>query len=216
MQLKDTKPMLTLLYGGAFDPVHLGHLAVARAARDQLNARLFLVPTGEPPHRDVAKATAEQRLAMLTLSLTDEPQLHIDKRELLRTGRSYTVDTLTEWREELGPDQPLGMIVGDDAFAGLTTWHRWQDLFELAHVVVANRPSPSALPALLQDFIAGRETIIPADLHTTPAGCVYHLHFPLYEQASSTIRARCAQGGSLQGWVIPAVADYIQAQNLYR
>lgn len=208
--------MLRAIYGGAFDPVHEGHLAVARAARDQLDADVALLPTGDPPHRSPAHAAAGHRLAMLERALVNAPRLSIDPRELARSGASYSVDTLKELRNELGPDAPLAMIVGDDAFAGLPGWHRWTELFDLAHVVVASRPQPAPWPAQLQEQLRGRiRTRAPA-LHGTPAGYVYRLILPLHPQSSSAVRARCAAGLSLQGWVPDAVAEYIAAHRLYR
>ncbi len=207
---------LFAIYGGAFDPVHEGHLAVARAARDVLGAGIALVPTGDPRHRAPAHARAAHRMAMLELAIANEPGLHIDARELSRQGPSYSIDTLEELRAEHGPQAPLAMIVGDDAFAGFPGWHRWLELFDLAHVVVASRPQPADLPDVLAECMAGRLSENPEALCETPAGCVFRLRLPLHPQSSSTVRGRIAAGLSLHGWVPEAVADYIAAQRLYR
>lgn len=208
--------MLHAIYGGAFDPVHDGHLAVARTARDVLDADIALLPTGDPPHRSPAQASDTHRLAMLEHALVDEPRLSIDRRELTRQGPSYTIDTLEELRAELGPDTPLAMIVGADAFAGFPSWQRWPDLFDLAHVVVASRPQPAALPSALEEQLAGRIRTQAAALHRSPAGYVFRLPPVWYPQSSSAVRARCTAGLSLDGWVPDAVADYIGAKRLYR
>ena len=208
--------MLLAIYGGAFDPVHDGHLAVARAAREALNARIALVPTGDPRHRAPAHAAALHRMAMLERAIAGEPFLCIDARELTRDGPSYSIDTLEELREELGPHAPLAMIVGDDAFAGLSKWHRWGELFDLAHIVVASRPQPTPIPVELTECVAARHVEDPDQLHEAPAGHVFRLNLPLHPQSSSAIRARIAAGLPLQGWVPEAVADYIAAQGLYR
>lgn len=207
---------LHVIYGGAFDPVHEGHLAVARTARDTLAAVIALVPTGDPRHRDPARATASQRVAMLERAIATESGLVIDTRELVRSGASYTVDTLSELRAELGSDAPLAMIVGSDSFASLPQWDRWQELFELAHIVVASRPQPETLPPELERVVKPRRCDIAAALHQSPAGRVLPLPMPLHPQSSSAIRTRCAQGESLEGWVPASVAAYIQAQGLYR
>lgn len=204
------------IYGGAFDPVHDGHLAVARAARDVLDADIALIPTGDPRHRAAAHARAGQRLAMLELAVAGESRLHIDPRELARAGASYSIDTLEELRSELGADAPLAMIVGDDAFAGFPGWHRWGDLFDLAHIVIASRPQAASVPDVLAERLVGRVSDDPAALHAVPAGCVFRLNLPLHPQSSSAIRARIAQGLSLQGWLPDAVADYIVTHGLYR
>ncbi|HET9047503.1 MAG TPA: nicotinate-nucleotide adenylyltransferase [Chiayiivirga sp.] len=208
--------MLQALYGGAFDPVHLGHLAVARAARDQLDADLALVPTGKPSHRDAACASDRDRIAMLELALIGEPRLHVDRYELDRNEPSYSVDTLAHWRATLGVEAPLALVIGQDAFAGLPTWHRWHELFELAHIVVADRPQAQALPSTLTQQIVGRECKDSHRLHQRPAGCVHYLDLPLHPQSSRSIRARCAEGLPLTHWVPQAVADYIARRGLYR
>lgn len=208
--------MLYAMYGGAFDPVHDGHLAVARAARDVLNADIALVPTGDPPHRSPAHATAAHRVAMLERAIAGEPRLSIDRCELGRLGPSYSIETLAQLRAERGPHAPLAMIVGDDAFAGFPSWHRWTDLFDLAHVVVATRPDPVALPPALATHIADRLQTTPAALSESPSGRVYRLTLALHLQSSSAIRARCVAGLSLRGWVPEAVAGYIAAHSLYR
>ncbi|MGE8260938.1 MAG: nicotinate-nicotinamide nucleotide adenylyltransferase, partial [Stenotrophomonas sp.] len=119
---------LRIYYGGTFDPVHLGHLAIARAARDQLQVAVRLLPAADPPHRAAPGADAAQRLAMLALAIGDEPGLLLDRRELDRAERqpgvpSYTVDTLRELRAELGPRQPIAWLVGADSLLALPSWH---------------------------------------------------------------------------------------------
>lgn len=207
---------LLAIYGGAFDPVHEGHLAVACAARDVLDADVALVPTGDPRHRAPAHARAAQRVTMLERAIAGQPRLHVDARELSRQGPSYSIDTLEELRAEHGPDVPLAMIVGDDAFAGFPGWHRWMELFDLAHIVVASRPQPAAIPERLAERMAGRLVENPAALHEVPAGCVFRLCLPLHPQSSSAVRGRVAAGLSLQGWVPDTVAEYIAMQGLYR
>lgn len=207
---------LHAIYGGAFDPVHEGHLAVARAARDRLDARIALVPTGDPPHRSPARAAAEHRLAMLRLALDGEPGLQVDAREIERQGPSYSVDTLAQLRAGLGPHTALAMIVGADAFAGLPGWHRWTELFDLAHIIVASRPDTGAISGELAGQLQRRLTTAVADLHAEPAGRVWQLALEPYRHSSSAIRARVAAGQSLQGWVPQEVVEYIIRHGLYR
>ena len=207
---------LHAIYGGAFDPVHLGHLAVARAARDVLAASVALVPTGDPPHRPPARASAADRLAMCELAVAGEADLSVDPRELRRRGPSYTIDTLAELRAERGSRMPLAMILGDDAVAGLAGWERWLELFELAHVVVASRPQPTRLPTAVAEAVARRLSDAPADLHAAPGGRVLRLQIAPHPQSSSAIRARCAAGESLDRWVPAEVARYAIGRGLYR
>src|SRR3546814_6161456 len=110
------------------------------ARRDPLQATIRLMPAADPPHRAPPGATADQRAEMLDLAVAGEPGLAVDRRELRRDGRSYSIDTLLELRAELGGDAPVALLVGADSFVGLPDWHRWRELFDHAHFVVAQRP----------------------------------------------------------------------------
>ena len=145
------------ILGGTFDPVHNGHLRVAWEVSEALDAQVRLMPANVPPHRAPPVASARQRVALLHAALAGQARLQVDDRELRRKEPSYTVVTLRELRGELGPKQPLILLVGADAFAGLPTWHEWRSLFELAHIGVLTRPGHAvALPAELHDEIAPR------------------------------------------------------------
>ncbi|WP_147651606.1 nicotinate-nucleotide adenylyltransferase [Vulcaniibacterium gelatinicum] len=210
---------LHVLYGGTFDPVHCGHLAVARAARDALGAEVALMPAADPPHRPPPGASAEHRARMLELALAGEPGLRVDRRELQRTGRSYSVDTLLALRAELGADAPVALLVGADSFRGLPTWHRWRELLGLAHFVVAERPgSPldRGLDEPLASAIAGRLAETPAALRAAPAGRIWRLQQPLRPESASELRRRIAAGEPWRDWVPAMVAEYIERHGLYR
>lgn len=214
---------LRIYYGGTFDPVHNGHLAIARAARDALNLPIRLLPAADPPHRPAPGASAEQRCRMLQLALADETGLLLDRHELERAARhpqrpSYTVDTLTELRQAFGPETPLAWLVGADSLLSLATWHRWQDLFGLAHFIVAERPGsslPQVVEGVLGQALHGRWTDQPQDLEDAAAGHVLRLHQPLRSESASEVRARIAADGPWQPLVPPAVAGYIAEHRLY-
>ncbi len=214
MSRASATPPLRVFYGGTFDPIHDGHLAIARAARDSLRAEVGLMPAADPPHRAPPGASAEHRARMLDLAVAGERGLHVDRRELRRQGRSYTVDTLREVRAELGPDAPLALLVGADSFLDLPQWHQWQALFDLAHFVVAERPG-SPLAAERIAFAAGRETDEVQVLGQAPAGRVFRLRQPLQAESASQVRERIAAGQPWQALVPPAVAGYIQRHGLY-
>lgn len=210
---------LLLLYGGTFDPVHAGHLAIARSARDALDCEVHLMPAADPPHRPPPGASSADRVAMLRLALHGEAGLRLDLRELEREGRSWSVDTLRALRETRGSELPVALLVGADSFAGLPGWKDWRALFELAHFVVASRegtPLEGELPAPLAAALAGRLTAAPGDLRSRPAGRVLYLRQPLHPQSASDIRARIAANGRWRHLVPAAVADYIEARGLYR
>ena len=209
---------LRVYYGGTFDPVHDGHLAIARAARDVLDATIRLMPAADPPHRAPPGASAMQRAAMLDLAVVGEPGLCVDRRELRRAGRSYSIDTLVDLRAELGVRSPIALLVGADSFVDLPDWHRWRELFEHAHFVVAERPgSPldGALRPELAAELAGRWCASPGQLGEVPAGLVLRLRQPLHEASATAVRGRIAAGEPWRDDVPAAVADYIQRHHLY-
>jgi nicotinate-nucleotide adenylyltransferase len=208
---------LRVLYGGTFDPVHEGHLAIARSARDALEATVHLMPAADPPHRAPPGASAHDRVAMLRLALRGEPGLALDLRELGREGRSWTVDTLRALREDVGSAAPVALLVGADSFAGLPQWKEWEALFGLAHFVVASRGGTPLedLPAPLARVLEGRRAASARALREAPAGQVWCLRQPLHPQSASDIRARIAGGRPWRHLVPDAVAAYIQAHGLY-
>lgn len=218
-----TAAPLHLLYGGTFDPIHLGHLAVARAALATTGAaHLDFLPAADPPHRGPPGAAFADRLDLLRAALAGEPPptvgtWAIDPREGARQGPSYTVHTLREWRQEHGEARPLGFVLGADAFLGLTSWHEWQALFGLAHLLVARRPGSvlDGLPPELRAALDGRWATEAADFHTAPSGCVAVLDLPLQPESATAVREAVA--GRRPPFGLPAgVAAVIAARGLYR
>ena len=216
---------LPVYYGGTFDPIHNAHLAIAIGARDALHARVHLVPAADPPHRAVPGASAAQRAQMVALAIAGQPGLALDRIELERAARlqgrpSYTVDTLQQLRQQLGPEQPLAWLIGGDSLAGLAGWHQWQRLFALAHIIVVGRPGnllPEVLPTDLAAQVAGGRWCMDAQqLHARPGGCLYPLPLPLREGSATAVRSAVAGGQAVDGLVPPAVAAYIDAHKLYR
>ena len=208
--------MLRILYGGTFDPVHEGHLAVADAAAGLFDTTVALLPSADPPHRAPPGASALDRAAMLDLAIVGHPRLRVDRRELHRTGPSYSVDTVREVRAEIGDPAPLAWLLGADAFRELTTWHHWRELFALAHLIVAARPGYAldALAPELEDTVATRWTGDRVALEQVPAGRVFRLdlHRP---DSATVVRGRLADGADVDDRVPPAVAAYIRQHGLY-
>ena len=207
------------ILGGTFDPVHVGHLRAAIEMRDALGlAEVRLIPANVPPHRPQPAASAQDRLAMLRLAVRGVPGLRVDARELGRVGPSYTVDTLADLREELG-QRPLCLMVGDDAFRGLPTWHRWQMLFELAHVVVMQRPplpgAGDSLPAALAQVLRGRMAETPQVLAGASAGRVWRQAIAPLDVSATRIRALLRAGHSARFLVTDNCLRYIRRHHIY-
>jgi nicotinate-nucleotide adenylyltransferase len=188
----DVKPLA--LFGGTFDPVHLGHLSVAWEAAELLDADAHLLPASVPPHRAPPIASAAQRVAILCVALKGQSRLGLDTRELDRAGPSWTIDTLHELRAEEG-ERPLVLLLGADAFAGLPSWHRWRELFDVAHIGVLSRPGVSAaLPDELEREVAGRRIVDTSALHALPAGKLVELAVTPLEISATRIRELLAAG----------------------
>jgi nicotinate-nucleotide adenylyltransferase len=212
------------ILGGTFDPIHHGHLRIAQEALEQCDlAQVRFVPCGTPPHRPAPKASAKARWEMVRLALNGHPDFLVDVREVFRTDPCYTVDTLAGLRAELGAKQPLCLILGGDAFLQLHTWHEWQRLFELAHVVVLQRAGchplgnamNSADPALQAEYRARLAPGMGA-LHEAPCGAIFVADMPALEISATDIRRRCVEGKSVRYLVPDAVANYIDTHQLYR
>jgi nicotinate-nucleotide adenylyltransferase len=213
---------MRLLYGGTFDPIHEGHLAIARAAGAALGAPVHLLPAADPPHRSPPGASALQRATMLELAVNGEHGLQVDRRELARAGPSYTIDTLAEVRAELDPAEPLVWILGIDSLLQLDAWHQWRGLFDLAHLLGVERPGTRLSASWLRARAPGvhaelaRRWRTPAELALAPAGGYAPLPMqPLRDESATEVRRRIAAGEDWSAMVPPAVAAYIRAQGLY-
>lgn len=208
------------ILGGTFDPVHNAHLALARVALDRLKLGAVLwIPAGQPPHRTPPQVTAADRLAMVRAAIASEPRFLLDASEVTSHAASYTVHTLARLRQQQGPTRPLVLLMGADAFRGLPGWHRWQDLFGLAHIAVATRPGfpldDFAAP-LADEFFARRLT--SADFSSKPAGGIFTFELVAGTVSATEVRSLLASGASdaeLSALLPPAVLDYIHQHSLY-
>lgn len=218
------EPVLTLqrrgigIFGGTFDPAHNAHLRMALEMREMLALdHVRLVPSHRPPHRTQPVASATHRVAMLQLAVAGCDELVVDTRELNRDAPSYMVDTLLSLREEIGRDIPLVLGVGADAFAGLHTWHRWLQLFDLASIAVFERPGASAVTdAVLLQQIEKRRLHDTRRVNAVAAGAVVFLPTPVLEISATDIRARLAGQRNTQGLLRDRVHDYIHQHHLYQ
>ena len=208
------------ILGGTFDPVHLGHVALAEAALEELPlGEVLLLPSGSPGHRAPAVAGAGQRLAMLRLATAGDPRFRIDDTELATSQPTYTVHTLTRLRAQLGTGQPLALLLGADSFLSLPTWLRWRELFDLAHIAIANRPGHRAggseAPAELAAQIAGR-CGRREQLGESAAGKIVRFDMPQLDISASAVRSELAAGQSTRHLLPAAVLTYIETHHLYR
>ena len=203
-------------FGGTFDPVHYGHLRCAEQARQSLNLEiLYLLPAGDPPHRSTPYTTARQRLEMLRLALAEFPALAIDEREIQRSGPSYMVDTLVELHTQF-PQRPLLLLIGQDAVNLLHTWHEWERLFELTHIVTF--PRPGAAPGYRQDIARQMERRSCPDLASLlkmEVGGVLHLDLERIDISATSIQSIMRLGRSPRSMLPDSVLEYINKNQLY-
>lgn len=203
------------ILGGTFDPIHFGHLRLAQEMAAQLGlTQIRVIPSAQPPHRDMPAASVEHRIAMSKLAIADNPLLTLDLREAERSGPSYMVDTLTSLRAEIGNDVPLFLLLGADAFLGLPGWHRWHELFGLAHIAVAHRPGyalANAMSAELSTEWSARH----AEQATGAYGNIVTCEITALDISASAIRSMITNKTSPRYLLPDAELDYITQHQLY-
>jgi nicotinate-nucleotide adenylyltransferase len=204
------------LFGGTFDPIHFGHLRTAFELLQTLKlAQVKFLPTGDPPHREAPLANGQLRYDMVCAAVLGQPGFNVDDREIRRQGVSYTIDTLIELRHE-NPQRSLCLLLGMDAFLGMPTWHRWREILDLCHVVVAHRPGWKApITGPLGEVMVDRGTGAVRDLHASPSGRVYAQGVTQLEIASTDLRALIMSGRDLRYLVPDAVRELIQRTGCY-
>ena len=203
--------------GGTFDPVHYGHLRSAVAVRDALSAKeVRMIPSLLPPHRDPPESSADHRVAMLQAAVKGELGIVVDERELYRDGPSYTVDTLRSLRSEVGTDTAIYFVMGADAFCTLDQWYRWQEITELAHIVVLKRPGfPLEIPDDMQSWMNDKALVSGASLPDRPNGNVVFLELEQVPISSTLVRRAIHQGDSTDEMLPTSVIQYIRCNSLY-
>ena len=203
--------------GGTFNPIHIGHLRSALEVAEQLGLdELRLIPNARPPHREAPQVSAAERLAMVEQAVVGVSLLTVDDRELKRDRPSYSIDTLESLRAELAVEDQLFLLLGWDAFCGLPTWHRWEELLDHCHILVLQRPdADSEAPQALRDVLAARSVSDPQAMVGSSGQIAFVWQTPLAVSATQ-IRNLLASGKSVRFLVPDAVLAYINAHGLYR
>jgi nicotinate-nucleotide adenylyltransferase len=214
------------LLGGTFNPIHNGHLSIARQSREALGLdRVILIPSADPPHKPLdGVAPAKDRYEMVRLAIAADPSLAISDVEVRRPGRSYTIDTIRLVQQEYGGQTPLYFLIGLDAFLEFPTWRDPETLLTLCSFVVLSRPglsfqALSAIPlipplpqASLSDLDAG--TTLRLDVAVGPQSLIC-LRLAPSDVSASDIRARIARGASTANLLPRAVESYILQHHIY-
>ena len=195
------------IYGGSFDPIHLGHLKTATTLKTELQLdHLFLLPCCEPVHKDGLKYPSNDRLKMLNLALEKFSTLEIDSREILRGGGSYMIDTLHELKQ-IYRDEPICLIIGMDSFLKIKTWKDWQEFSKLAHLVILQRQGFNIIDSSLDSFHNTKEV---NELRLESNGLLYFSNCPKINISSSDIRGRIAANQNLDDLLPKSVINYLR------
>ena len=203
-----------VIFGGTFDPVHNGHIQTAKELTQKLGyEHMTLMPCGEAYHKANDESDAQHRWRMLQLAAENESALLLDDREILRSGPTYTVQTLRELRAELGPAAHIAWVMGQDAAAGLTRWHEWTSLFDLANLIVVARPDEH-WPDM--DDWPARHMDDVQSFKKQPNGAVFCLSLTPMAISSSLVRQKVKNQQSIDDLVPAQVVNWIQANKLYR
>lgn len=205
------------ILGGAFDPIHYGHIRLALEASEQLDLdQVRLIPVNVPPHRTNPVAPPEHRHAMIELAINDDPNLCIDSRELESEDISYTINTLKSLRQEF-IDDAICLIVGRDAFNEIDSWKDWQELLNYVHIIVANRPGEltNDISSELNNWIEKHQANDSALLKNNLSGSIYFIDIPMLDISSSMIRQSCSEHESVNDLLPSPTLSYIKDNHLY-
>ena len=222
------KPIRLGLLGGSFNPIHNGHLTIARHVHERMQlSRVLFIPTGDPPHkRDGSLAPVNVRLEMVRLAIADHPLFTVSDIEIQRQGKSYSIDTIRALQHHYGPSTELFFIIGLDAFLDFPTWREPNELLQLCHFVIVPRPGQSflalagmaLLPALDPKGLTGLDTGVlhrlDIAIHASPG--VTCLALPPCPTSASDIRQRVRDRKSLANMLPPPVESYILQHSLYQ
>ena len=209
--------MAVALFGGTFNPVHIGHLRIALEFAELLEVdSLRMIPCSLPPHRETLTVSADQRMAMLKAALVDYPQLVADDLELQRGGSTYTIDTLRQIRQQIGSDMPLYLCIGIDVLATLDSWREWRQLTDYCHLVVSARPNyqlPEAGP--LAEWIKQHRCDDLQQLKQCSAGKLHLCDTTMLAISSTEIRDKSRRGETIDFLTPATVVNYIHQHHLY-
>jgi nicotinate-nucleotide adenylyltransferase len=195
------------IYGGSFDPVHLGHLITAESIKQELNfERLFLLPCCEPVHKNSLHYSSKQRLEMLSLAIEEFPSLEIDRREIDRGGSSYMIETLAEILKEF-KDSTICLIIGMDSFINFKTWKKWDEFAKLIHLIILPRNTNEHPQKSLDTFDIALDK---NHLNKKTSGLLYFSNCKLIDISSSDIRGKIASNQNLDGLTPSSIINILQ------
>ncbi|MFN8769462.1 MAG: nicotinate-nucleotide adenylyltransferase [Neisseriaceae bacterium] len=208
---------MIILFGGTFDPIHLGHMKIAEKLYEVFKHPITFLPTGIPTYKAQPQVSAQDRLAMIRLALDNDNRFCIDDNEIKRDEFCYTYKTLTRLREKIGYHTPVFFIIGSDSLVTLDTWDNWENLFDLTNFVVIMRPRYNQelmSKNLQEEFSKRHETDIKTFINCN-YGKIYIVDFDPIDISSTKIRQNIKYNLSINNLVSPEIANYIKEHRLY-
>jgi len=204
------------IFGGTFDPVHRGHLALAQTVYEHCKLqRIIFVPLGTPPHRGMPQVSSQSRVKMLQAAISGRAECEISTVEIEKSSPSWTVHTLEHFSQEM-PDETLCLLMGSDAFKPINEWYRWRSLLDYCHLVVASRVGDEVeLNEEVADFLAGHRITSLHDLEDGECGGIYWLEEELPDISSTQVRQLIESGKSLAESLPAAVESLIKENGYY-
>lgn len=204
------------ILGGTFDPIHLGHIHIARELLQRLSLnQVRFIPCYLPPHRDMPEANAEQRMQMVKLALENLPNFVADNREIQRNNTSYMIDTITSLRNEFS-NTPLVLIMGVDQFDTFDTWHHWQEILQYTHLAIVNRPGYQLITNQnLDELLKNHQTEDKLTIQNNLYGQIIFQDIAPSPISATDTRSQLHLGKNAEPFVPAAVWQYIQTNNLY-
>ena len=195
------------IYGGSFDPVHLGHLQTATSIKNELDIdRLFMLPCFEPVHKNSLNYTPNQRLQMLNLAIKEFTSLEIDTREILRGGSSFMIDTLLDLKKSF-KNESICLIIGMDSFINFKTWKNWNEFSKLIHLAVLPRHGDQPTSKTLETFETAKDI---DQLKAKPNGRLYFSNSQMIDISSSDIRGKIAANQNLDNFLPTSIISFIK------
>lgn len=210
------------IFGGTFNPIHFGHLRMAQELAEHLQLdEVRFIPSANPPHKTTPIVSAQDRAHMVKLAIAGNALFTLDEIELLRTGASYTIETLIELRKTVGDQTRLNLLMGTDAFRHFNTWHRWEEIIEYCHIVLVARPQPSNQPhaplnETLEGFLKAHYVEDANALQQAAQGVIHMQAITPLSISSTDIRSRVKHRKSINYLTAQTVVDYINSQQFYQ
>ena len=207
-----------LIFGGTFDPIHMGHINVAINVQKHCNfSRFLFLPCRIPVLKNNSMVRPEQRLEMLRLALKEQPDYHfeIDRREIMRETPSYMVTTLEDYRLEFGEGVSITLLLGRDAFEQLPYWYQWEKIVLLSNILLIDRPGTVTTSPIIHNLLKQHSTLKKTDLGKKEHGLIYRFNAGLFDCSSTTIRKKISANSFTGLELAPSVAKYISENKLY-